>query len=265
MTKGHSNRPQKRRSRETAADRAANTLRRRMLSGELAPGSTLPGERELSEQMGVSRLTLRTALTRLEAEGLVRSSHGAATRVLDYRERGGLALLPELARVELESGRVPANLLRDMLEVRRVVAVEALGLVTERLTDDDIARLRLRLEALEEAVGDAETFMRRDVGFAREIVQSTRNVAMELLYNSIERLLLDQDFLRPTFLANAEGTVKAYRRLMVVMETRDAACVRRAARTLLEELDAETLARLGEVIGIDVVGSPRGARTRRPE
>ena len=114
----------KRKPRTSAADTATQRLRARILSGELPGGAALPGERELSETLGVSRLTLRTALTRLEAEGLVRSSHGAATRVQDFRATGGLPLLAHLAQLKLEGGQMPLALLRDVLELRRMVAVE---------------------------------------------------------------------------------------------------------------------------------------------
>lgn len=54
----------------------ANNLIDQIESGELAPGTRLPSERKLSELFDVNRLTLRRALSRLEAQGLVRREHG---------------------------------------------------------------------------------------------------------------------------------------------------------------------------------------------
>jgi GntR family transcriptional regulator len=48
-------------------------------TGELAPGDQLPPERELSEKMGVNRMTLRRALRVLETQGLVVRKHGVGT------------------------------------------------------------------------------------------------------------------------------------------------------------------------------------------
>ena len=59
-----------------APDVVAATLRRRILSGELAPGDSLPTEGELITQLGVSRETVLMALRLLDAEGLTTTSQG---------------------------------------------------------------------------------------------------------------------------------------------------------------------------------------------
>jgi GntR family transcriptional repressor for pyruvate dehydrogenase complex len=59
-----------------AADVVAAGLRRKILSGELAPGDSLPTESELVSQLGASRETVRVALRLLDAEGLTTTSQG---------------------------------------------------------------------------------------------------------------------------------------------------------------------------------------------
>jgi GntR family transcriptional repressor for pyruvate dehydrogenase complex len=59
-----------------APDVVAATLRRQILSGELAPGDSLPPEAELVSQLGASRETVRMALRLLDAEGLIVTSQG---------------------------------------------------------------------------------------------------------------------------------------------------------------------------------------------
>jgi GntR family transcriptional regulator len=54
----------------------ADSLLNQIESGELAPGTRLPPERKLSDLFDVNRLTLRRALSRLEAQGLIIRQHG---------------------------------------------------------------------------------------------------------------------------------------------------------------------------------------------
>ncbi|KXP01486.1 GntR family transcriptional regulator [Tsukamurella pseudospumae] len=59
--------------------RAKMELQRRI--GDLGHGDTLPAERRLAEELGVSRTTLRKALAELSAEGVLRREHGSGTYV----------------------------------------------------------------------------------------------------------------------------------------------------------------------------------------
>lgn len=65
----------------TLYSQVAALLRRRIESGDLAPGAKLPKELELARQLGVSRIPVRHALTILEREGFVNRVHGRGTFV----------------------------------------------------------------------------------------------------------------------------------------------------------------------------------------
>src|SRR5579864_6669676 len=83
-------------ARSSVVDAVADRLRGEILGGRVAAGSRLPSERELSLALGVNRLTLRAALARLEAMGLIAIRHGAGTVVASWRERAGLDTLATL-------------------------------------------------------------------------------------------------------------------------------------------------------------------------
>ncbi|WP_280439107.1 FadR/GntR family transcriptional regulator, partial [Nocardia cyriacigeorgica] len=86
-----------------------------VLSGELAPGTALPSERQLAERLGVSRPAVREALQRLSAAGLVAVRQGDATTVLDYRRGAGLEVLPRLL---VRAGALDPAVARSILEAR---------------------------------------------------------------------------------------------------------------------------------------------------
>ena len=111
-----------------APDVVAASLRRRILSGELAPGDSLPPEAELISQLGASRETVRMALRLLSAEGLTTTSQG----------RSGVRIRhPEPARV----ARLLVQLLTltgatwgDLLAFRKMLEPAAAAHVAEHAT-----------------------------------------------------------------------------------------------------------------------------------
>ena len=70
--------------REGAAYRQlAGVLRDRIRSGELPPGQRMPSEKDLHDEFGLARETVRRALGVLRAEGLIEVRHGHGTFVVD--------------------------------------------------------------------------------------------------------------------------------------------------------------------------------------
>ena len=65
----------------------ADLLRAGILSGELAPGSTLPSENRLAQEHGVGREAVRQAVAQLRSEGLVTTARGAGTKVRELAHR----------------------------------------------------------------------------------------------------------------------------------------------------------------------------------
>jgi GntR family transcriptional regulator, transcriptional repressor for pyruvate dehydrogenase complex len=76
-----------------AADDIYESLAAAILRGQLAPGTSLPPERVLAEQFGVSRIIVRQAVHRLAECGLLRVRQGGATTVLDPQQAADLRVL----------------------------------------------------------------------------------------------------------------------------------------------------------------------------
>ena len=123
--------------------------------GLLEPGARLPPERDLAEQLGIARSTLRQALTALTESG----------HLIAMRGRGGgtfVAAAPPLTestRVELEGGHW-----RELLDYRVAVEIGSVVLAAERATAGDLARLGDHVAAMKE-VGDFSVYRRADVFF----------------------------------------------------------------------------------------------------
>ena len=98
------------------------------------------------EQLGASRHAVREALKRLQESGLIRISHGGATRVRDWRHDGGLDLLLALAA----QGEAPPELEleRAALELRACIGADAARRCAERASAAQRAEIGARAEAL---------------------------------------------------------------------------------------------------------------------
>lgn len=230
--------------KKKAADETADRVRQAILKGELVAGTDLPAERDLSETLGVSRLTLRAAIARLEAEGLVRPVHGSGTRVLDFRESAGIDLVGYLARLAVEGGTVPVQLLADLLELRRAIAVEALGLATERGGPGELAAMREHVQMQSTLLDDPPRFVAADLQMARLLIRATHNLALELMFNTIVRVIEQNPALEAAFLVNPRQTLAVYAKLLDLVEARDGDRVRKMSKRLFERLDRVTLDRI---------------------
>jgi GntR family negative regulator for fad regulon and positive regulator of fabA len=103
-----------------------------ILDGTYPPGSTLPGERDLAAQLGVTRPTLRETLQRLDCEGWLTIQQGKSTRVNDFWREGGLTVLGALVRY---SDQLPPDFVPNLLDVRLALAPAYARSAVERSAD----------------------------------------------------------------------------------------------------------------------------------
>jgi len=216
------------------SDRIHAELRGQILSGALPPGAAVPSERRLSGQLGASRHAVREALKRLQESGLIRISHGGATRVRDWRHEGGLDLLLALAA----TGDVPPELEAERagLELRACIGADAARRAAQRAGAAQRAEIVARAEALA-AAGAPEARNVEYEGMWDAIVDGAGNVAYRLALNTLVAgqhvLVLDADrvhaeladdgTIRALAAAIAEGRADAARGLAAELLERSAA------------------------------------------
>ena len=249
-------------ARSSVVDAVADRLRNEILAGRLAAGSRLPSERELSLALGVNRLTLRAALARLEAMGLVTTRHGSGTEVAAWRERAGLEALPMVMGSLDPDEPAWLELLTAMLEVRRILATEAVALAATRHTAEDIAAMREIAAEQLTRLHDAQAYARGDLAFQRVVVRAARNVGFELILNSFARFPEEQPALVATLYDKREESVGFYGALIALVQAGDADGARNALRETFAGMDEEWLARHGHRPGGDTA-TRRQAREAR--
>ncbi len=208
-------------ARSSIVDAVVERIRGEILGGRIVAGSRLPSERELALALGINRLTLRAALARLEAIGLVVTKHGAGTVVASWRERAGLDALGALAQALPETDPARTELLSSILEVRRVLAAEAVALAAARATKEDIATLRAIADAQRANVHDPVAMARGDVAFQRAVIRAARNVGLELILNSFARFPDEQPELVAQLYDEPSRTLEHYPLVIGLIESKD--------------------------------------------
>jgi DNA-binding GntR family transcriptional regulator len=147
----------------SAADRAYEHTRTRILDGRLAQGELI-AEGDVSEAVGVSRTPVREAFLRLEAEGMLRL----------YPKRGALVVPISAADVE---DVMETRLLLERFAIGRVVELELdlSGPITEAISAQE----------LHAAAGDAVAFVDADREFHRVFVAATGNAIVLQTHDSL--------------------------------------------------------------------------------
>lgn len=232
-------------ARSSVVDAVADRLRNEILAGRLAAGSRLPSERELSLALGVNRLTLRAALARLEAMGLVTTRHGSGTEVAPWRERAGLEALG-MVMSSLDP-QEPAwfELLTSMLEIRRILAAEAVALACERRTNEDLAAMQRIADEQATRLHDPIAYARGDLAFQRAIAHAARNVGIELILNSFARFPEEQPSLVATLYDRREAGTGFYTAVIELVRAGDGNAARTAVQSVFAAIDDDWFRRHG--------------------
>ena len=122
-------------------DYAEQSLVTAILEGTFAPGDTLPGERALAADLGVTRPTLREALQRLARDGWLTVQQGKSTVVNNFWQDGGLNVLSALVQ---HNDHLPPNFVANLLDVRLHLAPAYTRAAAERAGDNVAAFLHGR-------------------------------------------------------------------------------------------------------------------------
>lgn len=159
----------------------ADQIRALIRGGRLGPGDRLPSERDLCQQFGVSRVTVRDALRLLEGAGLidtrVGARGGAFVRVPTGSEIGeGIADMVIMAALHAD----------EVTEARLVLEVGIVGLVCDRAGEEDLAALREICDRSAQALADELYDVSYSAEFHKRFAQAAHNRALDLLVASFQ-------------------------------------------------------------------------------
>jgi DNA-binding FadR family transcriptional regulator len=216
-----------------------------VLSGELAPGARLPPERDLAEQLGVNRLTLRAALSQLTAANLLSVRQGSGYVVRAWRREGGPELIAGLA--ELASSAIELRAIAsDLLAVRRALAQSVLEALSRGNGAGSRARINAAVERFAERAEEGLTpdqAAELDLEVLASILEATGSAVFQLCLNPVASVLRSMPALRAAMYADARENAEAYRVLTAFLAHPEPSLLPLVGAELARRDDA-TLARL---------------------
>jgi DNA-binding FadR family transcriptional regulator len=228
-----------------ASGEIVSQIERAIFAAELRTGDRLQSERELAEQFGVSRITVRDALRVLEARGLIHVKVGAM---------GGAFVADANTDRVAESIstyiRLKRMTLSELAEARTVVEAATASLAAQRADAGAVSRLQQSVDAarplLREPITHADASMDFHVELARaarnEVLEATVEAYRELLVPSIRDLRDDR---------TGRATQKAHEELVEAVRRRDPDGAREIMLTHLADFEKRLRRRLQTRQGAD--------------
>lgn len=197
----------------------ADQLREAILNGEIAEGESLPPERELVEQSGLSRSSVREALKMLAVEGFVEVRLG--------RFGGSIVTLPgrdEVASVISTFVKGQKFPLRQLQETREALEPALAKLAALHRTDDNVAELWELQQNLVDAAGNYRAFAKCNIDWHNAVAKASANELLSTMLFSISAGVAASTFIKEyDTLETRREVIGVHERITRAIEARDAA------------------------------------------
>lgn len=209
----------------TAVEAIVESLKERMRTGEFMPGDRLPSEQEMLTQYNVSRLTLREALARLAALGIIRVHHGKGAFVAEEISPAALdnVLIPLFSRHD-------AAMMQDLVDARAMIESEIAVRVAKNRTDEDLQLLRELIECDKSVFKDPERFARQDYAFHEALVDMAGNQFLKVMYRPLYHQIRSFLVEYATSADDLEAAMERHRPILEAIQARDAEAAQRLAK-----------------------------------
>lgn len=232
-------------------ERIAAEIRGALATGRYGVGDRLPSERDLAQQYGVSRPTIREAIIALEVDGLVEVRTNSGVYVTALQPTGGKPHETDVGPFEL-------------LEARRIFEAEICGLAAQMMDEEQVTRLNELVDDMES--DDLLRAEAADREFHMEIARATQNSAMEktvsMLWDTREKSPQYALLTEKARAANVAPRISEHRRIVTALASKNADAAREAMRDHLGRVIANLL-EATEVEAIEKARAEVDAKRRR--
>jgi GntR family transcriptional repressor for pyruvate dehydrogenase complex len=156
-------------------------------SGDLQAGERLPTMKELARTFAVATPTIREALRRLQATGVVDIRHGSGIYVREAEQR--------LMIANPHYGQLDADSVMQLLDARLVIEPYLAGRAAEVASDEDIGRLEALLDEAEQLlIGQDAMLHPVNMSFHSQIARASGNVILAQMFESLVDVYAREQF-----------------------------------------------------------------------
>lgn len=170
-------------AKEKASERAERLLMERILDGTYPPYTALPGERDLSKEVGVARPALREALQRLARDGWLVIQQGKPTEVSDYMREGSLNVLTGLMHADLT---LLPDFVPNLLEMWSLIAPT----YTQSAIENDPREVHQQIFGYQGLADRPRPYARAQWRLHRKLIDLSGNPVYGLLLNTFREFYL---------------------------------------------------------------------------
>jgi GntR family transcriptional repressor for pyruvate dehydrogenase complex len=214
--------------RTTLTEAAFEQLISYVVNGTWKAGDRLPPERDLCQQFGIARTSLREALKAMELVGMLDSRVGDGTFVNPRSEFLCRPLLWAFTGTD-------HNELKEVMEARTIIEENLAGLAAERATTDEIAEIGVAIEQMRDCIQAGNSILDADMSFHLAIAAAAHN---EVLKNAVQLLrnITRQWLVYKVLIPNvAPAVLRKHESIYKAIRARKAPAARLAMRQHLEE------------------------------
>lgn len=171
-------------ARESLVDRLAGEIRGSINSGDYTVGERLPTIMEMARRFGVGHPTVREALKKLEAIGVLEIRHGSGVYVT--RTQDVFVMASDY------SGKVTKKLLLDLIQARAPIEMQSAALASRNGTDEHFSEMRRLLTTAGENLDNDSVLNSVNMAFHRQIAAASGNAVMAQILDVMQTLFTDE-------------------------------------------------------------------------
>lgn len=166
---------------KTISEKVIEQIKEMLSNESLKKGEKLPSERQMAENLQISRTSVREAIKELEIMGLIESKQGEGNYIKNNFED---ILFEPFSTMFLLKESNP----QEILELRNIIEKGTVVLAAERITTEELQEIRKLLDTAKDSDSEYD-LVKLDVLFHYKIAQASKNFLLQSILNAVSSLI----------------------------------------------------------------------------